>query len=123
MARTSLKLQTELGRNIPDWRLTNTCPACTFKASNEAPMKYSMLIAIDGNNSLCRIPKAVHRHDENGKLVVSEYTERLDKHSLSSDLYLSNAEVDEFKDEVQKRSNVNTSFLSDFLPVTNSFTL
>lgn len=109
VARTSDKLQAELGRNTADWRLKNACPACCFKTPDEPPMKFSMLIAIDGNNSLRRMPKALRTRDENGKIIVSEYTERADSRSVATDFYLPNSYIDEFKNEVKNRRTVSPS--------------
>lgn len=72
-------------------------------------MKFSMLVAIDGNNSLRRMPKALRTRDDNGKIIVTEYTERADSRSVTSDLYVSNSYVDQFKNEVRSRHKVTSS--------------
>lgn len=67
-----------------------------------------MLVAIDGNNSLRRMPKAVRQRNEDGKPTLSQYIKRADGRSIPSDMYLSNAQVDKFKNEVKKQSKVFT---------------
>ncbi|KAG2107568.1 hypothetical protein BD769DRAFT_1630595 [Suillus cothurnatus] len=40
-----------LGRSDPDWRLHNSCPACTFKQPDEVALFPASLRAMDSNNS------------------------------------------------------------------------
>ncbi|KAK0493117.1 hypothetical protein EDD18DRAFT_1310711 [Armillaria luteobubalina] len=47
----------ELGRDNIDWCLRNCCPACTFELNGEEQLEFCMLGAMDGNNSLKRIPQ------------------------------------------------------------------
>src|SRR5271170_5260616 len=53
--RVDILIQTALERDTPDWRLRNSCPACTYKLEGESPLKFSMLFTMDGNNSLKRV--------------------------------------------------------------------
>ncbi|KAJ7811116.1 hypothetical protein B0H13DRAFT_2243338 [Mycena leptocephala] len=43
-----------LGRDAPDWRLKNGCPACTYKLEGEMKLIFEMLVTMDGNDSLKR---------------------------------------------------------------------
>ncbi|KAF7353123.1 hypothetical protein MSAN_01499700 [Mycena sanguinolenta] len=43
-----------LGRDTPNWRLKNACPACLYKLEGEPRMKLPFLCTMDGNNSLSR---------------------------------------------------------------------
>ncbi|KAJ7937730.1 hypothetical protein B0H13DRAFT_2226465 [Mycena leptocephala] len=56
----------ELGRDGPDWRLKNCCPACTYKLEGEKKLIFSMLLAMDGNDSLKRVLRKDKTFDEEG---------------------------------------------------------
>ncbi|KAJ7605703.1 hypothetical protein DFH06DRAFT_921037, partial [Mycena polygramma] len=60
------RIMKELGRDAPDWRLKNCCPACTYKLEGEMKLIFEMLTAIDGNNSLKRVLMKERGVDENG---------------------------------------------------------
>ncbi|KAI6006888.1 hypothetical protein EDD15DRAFT_2152778, partial [Pisolithus albus] len=47
-----------LCRDAPDWRLQNSCPACTYTLKDEPDLKFKLLFAMDGNDSLKRISRA-----------------------------------------------------------------
>jgi hypothetical protein len=51
-ARVDSRVQAALGRDTPDWRLKNTCPACLYKLEGEPHLKYPLMATFDGNNSL-----------------------------------------------------------------------
>ncbi|EIW76037.1 hypothetical protein CONPUDRAFT_39384, partial [Coniophora puteana RWD-64-598 SS2] len=73
----------------PNWRMLNSCPACQYRLRNEPPLTFSMMCAMDGNNSLKLVdPK------------VRSGTERFDPRCGQSDIWLSETFVDGFKDEV-----------------------
>ncbi|KAJ7312736.1 hypothetical protein DFH08DRAFT_973256 [Mycena albidolilacea] len=44
-----------LGRDAPDWRLKNCCPACTYNLEGKMKLIFEMLMTMDGNNSLKRV--------------------------------------------------------------------
>ncbi|KAG1845333.1 hypothetical protein F4604DRAFT_1547206, partial [Suillus subluteus] len=44
-------LNKHLGRDTPDWRMHNSCPACQYALEQEPPLLYSIICACDGNNS------------------------------------------------------------------------
>ncbi|KAF9472022.1 hypothetical protein BDN70DRAFT_909241 [Pholiota conissans] len=88
------RCQVALKRDDPAWQHQNVCPPCLYRVENEPSMKFSMLISMDGNNSL--------------KLVDSTFkagTTRDDDRVLPSFRWVSAEEVDQFKDEV-KRSHI-----------------
>ncbi|KAJ7302857.1 hypothetical protein DFH08DRAFT_918854 [Mycena albidolilacea] len=60
------RIKKVLGRDAPDWRLKNCCPACTYKLEGEMKMIFEMLVALDGNDSLKRILVKDKTVDENG---------------------------------------------------------
>ena len=41
-----------LKRDSPDWKLRNVCPSCSYVLEGEPKLKFSMLYAVDGGNSL-----------------------------------------------------------------------
>ncbi|KAJ7284754.1 hypothetical protein C8J57DRAFT_1432084 [Mycena rebaudengoi] len=53
--RVHSRVQKALGRDAPDHRLKTACPACTYKLEGEADLIFSMLIMMDGNDSLKRM--------------------------------------------------------------------
>ncbi|KAI5987809.1 hypothetical protein EDD15DRAFT_2135429, partial [Pisolithus albus] len=64
----------------PDWRLKHCCPACTYRLQDEPSMRFKMLFAQDGNDSLKRVAIRVLDGDldDTGSLAMSlpssEYT-------------------------------------------------
>ncbi|KAJ7362212.1 hypothetical protein DFH08DRAFT_1024107 [Mycena albidolilacea] len=60
------RIKKVLGRDAPDWRLKNCCPACTYKLEGEMKMIFEMLVALDGNDSLKRILVKDKTVDKNG---------------------------------------------------------
>ncbi|KIK35800.1 hypothetical protein CY34DRAFT_26528 [Suillus luteus UH-Slu-Lm8-n1] len=48
------RLNEALHRNMPNWRLLNTCPCCTYKLEDKPLLALEWLVSIDGNNSLKR---------------------------------------------------------------------
>lgn len=69
--------------------MLNACTPCLYKLSNEPTLKYSLLVTMDGNQSL----KLVDETFRHGSL-------REDGRAARTDIWLSRAEVDRFKDEV-----------------------
>ncbi|KAJ7703810.1 hypothetical protein B0H14DRAFT_2647720 [Mycena olivaceomarginata] len=60
------RIKKVLGRDAPDWRLKNCCPACTYKLEGEMKMIFEMLFTLDGNDSLKCILVKDKTVDENG---------------------------------------------------------
>ncbi|KAH7904704.1 hypothetical protein BJ138DRAFT_1235525 [Hygrophoropsis aurantiaca] len=92
--RIDSRIRTALHQDTPNWRMLNSCPACQYKVTNEPPLRFSFLAAMDGNNSL----KLVDSLLRSGK-------ERYDPRSGQSDIWLSEEYVDHFKDEVRASRN------------------
>lgn len=101
--RIDARLAMKLGRDTPNWRLHNACPACTYKLEDETPLEFSMLMTIDGNNSAKRMERQRTEKDENGNIVNTINVERANNYSIETDLYLTAEQVDVFKNEVQYR--------------------
>jgi hypothetical protein len=114
-----------LGRDAPNWRLRNSCPACLYKLEGEPRLPCAFISTMDGNNSLkrfwCRervdvlvdgapVPGASkqwpgsHAPDEPQYVSVPGASkEQRDNRQAPGDHYLSRAEVNEWaKDEVDE---------------------
>jgi hypothetical protein len=85
-----------LGRDSPTWRMENACPACQYKLHDEPTLRFTMLLAMDGNNSAKRIPKRKTKED-GVTLVSSEWT---DGREGGGDYFLSREDVDKWAKEV-----------------------
>ncbi|KAJ6623200.1 hypothetical protein B0H10DRAFT_1786918 [Mycena sp. CBHHK59/15] len=95
--RADARSHTALGRNAA-WYIQNVCAPCLYKTVNEAPLKYSFLGCMDGNNSL--------------KLVDATFrasSVRPDNRASTSFRWLSPEQVDVFKDEVNNSQKVCSS--------------
>jgi hypothetical protein len=104
------RVRVALGRD-ETWDAKNVCPPCFYRVENEAPLKYSFLGALDGNNSL--------------KLVDSTFragNPRFDNHKTTSFWWLTPTEVDRYKDEVINSAKVCIPILSYCVIVANALT-
>jgi hypothetical protein len=54
-AEVDQRVKVALGCQSSDWHIRHSCPACTYKLQGEKPLLFSMLWAMDGNDSLKRI--------------------------------------------------------------------
>ncbi|KAF8507268.1 hypothetical protein JB92DRAFT_2793630 [Gautieria morchelliformis] len=82
------KVKAIMSHDTPNWRMKHMCPSCCHKLNGETELQPSMLLALDGNNSLKRLARS-GRQDINKPFL--------------SDYYLTVDQVDQFKDEVRKR--------------------
>jgi hypothetical protein len=83
------RVQASLGQNTHNWRALNICPPCMYKLEDEPPLKFSILLAQDGNSSL--------KHVDH---IFKAGQPRLDTRTWRSDMWLSPGEVDVFRDDV-----------------------
>jgi hypothetical protein len=83
-----------LSRQAEGWRLRHACPACTYKLRDEASLLFSMLWAMDGNDSLKRILRRMHNPETGENDGPSR--ERADSRSVPGDMYISRDEVDKW---------------------------
>ncbi|KAJ7858418.1 hypothetical protein B0H13DRAFT_2237590 [Mycena leptocephala] len=91
-----------LGRDAPDWRLKNGCPACTYKLEGEMKLIFDMLVTMDGNNSLKRVlTKEKGSEDKNGGARRGG-TEQPDPRTADAGgtYFLSREKVDQFTKEL-----------------------
>ena len=103
-----------MGRDEPHWHLKNACPPCTYALENEPPLRFSMQITMDGNNSQKHVERVQRMVNEAGEVVGQKNIEHLDDRAVSSDYYLSPEEVDQFQHEVKKRLPPLNATVSQF---------
>ncbi|KAI5992434.1 hypothetical protein EDD15DRAFT_2168308, partial [Pisolithus albus] len=78
-----------LRRDTPDWHLKNACPTCTYTLEDEQNLKFKLLFAMDGNDSLKRISRAaIGGYESTAKDVGERF--------IGDDRYLSRTFVDQF---------------------------
>ncbi|KAK1220387.1 hypothetical protein PQX77_016845 [Marasmius sp. AFHP31] len=104
-ARVRDLVMATVGRDSPNWRLSNTCPCCQYCLKHEEPLKFSMLFTMDGNDSLKRVTRRGQGTDsegnEGGGLGPSK--EREDSRQGGGDYFLSREEVDRWaRDSIQE---------------------
>ncbi|KAI6100661.1 hypothetical protein EV401DRAFT_1877468, partial [Pisolithus croceorrhizus] len=78
-----------LCRDTPDWRLRNSCPACTYTLEDEPDLKFKLLFAMDSNDSLKRISRAAIGGYESTARDIGE-------RFVGDDRYLSRSFIDQF---------------------------
>ncbi|KAF8226692.1 hypothetical protein L208DRAFT_1300645 [Tricholoma matsutake] len=89
-----------------DWNSCHLCPPCMYKLTDEPPMKFSMLVAMDGNNLLKLVDSTFHSG--------SSHT---DDHTSTSNQWLTPEDIDRFKDEVvNSRPSTAPKSPSDVFP-------
>ncbi|KAI0684586.1 hypothetical protein BC835DRAFT_1292791, partial [Cytidiella melzeri] len=88
--RVDNRVNEELKRDSPEWRLRNACPPCMYTLTDEPDLELSLLCSMDGNSSL----KLVDSSIQYGHLRQDERVHRI------KDLFLTPDAVDVFKDEV-----------------------
>jgi hypothetical protein len=88
-----------LKRDEEDWRVKNSCPACTYKLTDEVKLHFSMLLTYDGNDSA----KRVHRKKHDDNAGPSSSTERWDGRDGGGDYWLARSKVDRWaKEQLQE---------------------
>ncbi|KAJ6522106.1 hypothetical protein DFH09DRAFT_1251024 [Mycena vulgaris] len=93
-------VQVTLGRDTPNWRIKNTCPACMYKLEGEEPLDIPLLFTMDGNNSLKRFMRREREQvSEDGTTAPGASKERKDNRVPPGDYYLSREVVDKWGKE------------------------
>ncbi|KAB5587706.1 hypothetical protein CTheo_8853 [Ceratobasidium theobromae] len=77
-----------LNQHKHDWRIRNACAACTYHLDGEPELKYSMLVTLDGNDSLKRVATSA----------------AVDRRTFKSDYFLDSEYVNRFENEVKIRA-------------------
>ncbi|KAH7905971.1 hypothetical protein BJ138DRAFT_1016948, partial [Hygrophoropsis aurantiaca] len=75
-------------------RMLSSCPPCQYRTEDEPPLAFSVLCALDGNNS-AKLADPVLRGG----------TKHPDPRDGTSPIWLSESYVDQFKDEVSRAHN------------------
>jgi hypothetical protein len=99
-AEVDQRIKEALGRQSSDWHIRHSCPACTYKLQGEKQLLFSMLWAMDGNDSLKRILCRMANPDTGEQDGPSR--ERADSRVVSGDLYLSQDQVNKWARELAK---------------------
>ncbi|KAI5991914.1 hypothetical protein EDD15DRAFT_2388404 [Pisolithus albus] len=81
-----------LQRDQPDWRLKHACPACTYRLQDEPSMRFRILFAQDGNDSLKRVATRILDGDIDDAVTSLPTSERTFHHEQ----YLTREFVDKF---------------------------
>lgn len=92
--RVQERCNRSLGRDDKFWRMKNACAPCMYVLEDEPPLRFKMLVSIDGNSSL--------------KLVGDEVRAGT---FLPDDMWVSREDVDRFKDGVSTSYNVYSTIL------------
>ncbi|KAJ7832588.1 hypothetical protein B0H13DRAFT_2370880 [Mycena leptocephala] len=99
-ADVNRRVQVALGRNAPNWRLKNACPACLYKLEGEPTLEIPILATVDGNNSLSRYELREREEVfEDGSTAPGASKERPDNRAVPGDYYLSREEVNKWAKE------------------------
>lgn len=91
LRHVNARVDVALGRDTTHWKLLNVCAPCMYKIEGEPHLKHSMLVAMDGNQSLKLVDGAFRA----GKAL---HDDRIGH----SECWLTPAEVDRWKDEVNR---------------------
>jgi hypothetical protein len=87
-----------IGRQLSDWRICHTCPACTYKLQDEIHLLFAMLWAMDGNDSFkCILHQLVN--PETGERDGPSQ-EQADSRSVPGDLYIPWEDVNKWANKV-----------------------
>lgn len=98
--RVDRKLDVVLGVDKRS-RLQRACPSCLFEVDYEEQLPYSMLLCVDGNDSLKRLRHLRRKPDGNVEETVVD-VEREDRSCRESSLYLEDDFIDKYKYEVKR---------------------
>ncbi|KAI6148047.1 hypothetical protein BKA82DRAFT_4329966 [Pisolithus tinctorius] len=61
-----------LSRTSNDWRLQHACPACTYELKDEPRLKFKILYAMDGNDSLKHILRCIVEDEDSHELPTTQ---------------------------------------------------
>ncbi|KAF7972009.1 hypothetical protein HWV62_19299 [Athelia sp. TMB] len=96
-ANMQSRVDRALGREDPNWNLKHVCPPCMYKLQDEPEMRFSMLWAEDGNDSLKRFERREASEEGPSGPILGSLRESADtRTSLPGNMYLSRGEVDKW---------------------------
>ncbi|KZP27026.1 hypothetical protein FIBSPDRAFT_909065 [Athelia psychrophila] len=94
-AHVQSRVDKALSRNDPDWNIKHVCPACMYKVQDEQEMRFSILWAEDGNDSLKRFERRAA--PEEGGPLLGLSVESLDTRiCLPGNMYISREDIDQW---------------------------
>ncbi|KAG2343102.1 hypothetical protein BDR05DRAFT_976169 [Suillus weaverae] len=97
LASVNMLVYEVLLRGDPHWRLKHACPACMYKLQGEVPMKFSLLYAMDGNDSLKQVlKKSTQDNLDTNSPFPQRSSELPTTQFVSGDCYLSNNYSEQF---------------------------
>ena len=94
--QTDSLVNSALGRDTPNWRLKNACPACTYKLEGEDELIFSILTTMDGNNSLKRVLRRSKTDGSEDEPTLGPSREREDSREGGEDYFLTREQVDKW---------------------------
>ncbi|KAJ7817185.1 hypothetical protein B0H14DRAFT_3474817 [Mycena olivaceomarginata] len=77
-AEVARRVQAALGRDVPNWRLKNACPACMYKLEGEPKLTLPFIATQDENNSLKRFHRREQEYLSDGTVIPGASKERRD---------------------------------------------
>ncbi|KAJ7751846.1 hypothetical protein B0H14DRAFT_3096830 [Mycena olivaceomarginata] len=99
-AEVNKHVRAALGRDAPNWRLKNACPACMYKLEGEAPLTLPLITTQDGNNSMKRFLRREREEVLPGITAAPGASkERKDNRVAPGDFFLPWEDVNEWGDE------------------------
>lgn len=98
LGEVDTRVNRALERESKTWRIRHTCPACTYTLKDEKSLLFSLLFAMDGNNSLKRLLLRRPSVDDPSKPGPS--CERPDSRSVPGDVYVSREAVNRWSQEL-----------------------
>ncbi|KIN97518.1 hypothetical protein M404DRAFT_32253 [Pisolithus tinctorius Marx 270] len=90
-----------LSRTSDDWHLQHACPACTYKLKDKPHLKFKILYAMDGNDSLKHILHHIMEDEDSHELPTTQ--------KVPMTCYLSCELVDSFAQSAPIQSTQSTS--------------
>ncbi|KAF9245375.1 hypothetical protein BU15DRAFT_71124 [Melanogaster broomeanus] len=97
-----------LHRDSADWRLKHACPVCMYTLDGEAALKFKLLYAMDGNDSLKRVIRRAP--DLDGDDTSTRPSSELPTGQVvCSTVYLARDYIDQFTNDVADARNTSTS--------------
>lgn len=103
LSRISVTLDS-LTLESPNELYAHACPACVYKLDGEETLDHSMLLCMDGNESVKRMRRVRRIGEESNKKDPKvRVVERYDDRTRGAAYFLEASEVDEFAHEVKAR--------------------
>jgi hypothetical protein len=89
------RVRVALRRDGPNYRLKHCCPACTYRLKDEKQLSFSLLFAMDGNDSLKRVRRHTPALDDTADPShMAKSRERPDTRKCEDQYFLSREVVD-----------------------------